>query len=185
MRLVRPGDGKALWAGTVESRYDQIFTLEDSLAQQIASNLTVRLSAEERRSLGFRRALNPQAHELYLKGRFEWGKRSQAGFEKAAEYFQQAIDADPTYARAYAGLADSYLLLGGYSRHPQMETLPKAKALASRALELDPTLAGGAHHPGPGCSEPGLGLGLAGGGKSLSQGDFPGSELCYRAPLVC
>jgi len=141
VRLVRPGDGQALWAGTVESPKDRIFTLADSLAQQIASNLAVRLSERERRTLDTRAGLDPGADELYFKGRYEWGKRNKAGFERAAEYFLQAIEEDGAYARAYAGLADSYLLLGGYSFQPQLETLPKAKALASRALELDPTLA--------------------------------------------
>ena len=142
VRVIRPRDGKALWAGTVDSpRGGHLFALEDSIAQQVALRLSARITEAERRSLGARRELNPEAHELYVKGRYEWGKRSREGFERAAEYFRQAIDLDATYARAHAGLADCYLLLGGYSHYPQLEMLPRAKALASRALELDPSLA--------------------------------------------
>ena len=144
VRLIRPQDGTTLWAGTVDSRDGHLFTLEDSIAQQVASQVKARLSEGERGSLDSRRRLNPEAHELYLQGRYEWGKRNREGFEMGAEYFRRAIDLDPTYARAHVGLADCYLLLGGYSYQPQLEMLPKAKAVASRALELDPSL-GEAH----------------------------------------
>ncbi len=133
-RLIRQRDGTAVWAGTVESKLGRLFTVEDSLAQQVAANLTLRLPAGENPSL------RAEAHELYAKGRFEWGKRTREGFENSATYFQRAIDADPNYARAYSGLADSYLLLGGFGFLPQLETLPKAKALALRALDLNPRL---------------------------------------------
>ncbi len=142
IRMLRPQDGKALWAATIDSPHGgHLFMIEDSIAEQVASRLSARLTEAERRSLGGRRQLNPDAHELYVKGRYEWGRRSREGFEKAADYFRQAIDLDPTYARAHAGLADCYLLLGGYSYYPQIEMLPRAKAMASRALELDPSLA--------------------------------------------
>jgi serine/threonine-protein kinase len=144
VRLIRAADGRALWTGTVESAGGPLFTLEDSIAQQIASSVNARLTDAERRALETRRRLDPESHELYIKGRFEWGKRTREGFEKAADYFRGAIDLDPTYARAYVGLADAYLLLGGYGHDPQLQTLPKARALASRALDLDPSL-GEAH----------------------------------------
>jgi serine/threonine-protein kinase len=134
-RLVRPRDGTALWAGTADSPLDRLFTVEDSLAQQVASNLALRLPAVEKAPP------RAEAHESYLKGRYEWGKRTREGFEAAASFFQDAVAADPAYARAYAGLADSSLLLGGYGFRPQLETLPKARVLALRALELDPQLA--------------------------------------------
>ncbi len=144
VRLIQTRDGEALWAGTIDSQIGHVFTLEDAIAQQVALHVDVRLTESERGSLDSRRRLHPEAHELYLKGRYEWVKRTREGFEEAAKYFQKAIDLDPTYARSYAGLADSYLLLGGYSHSPQLETLPKAKAMAMRALELDPSL-GEAH----------------------------------------
>lgn len=140
VRLVRVSDGKALWAGTVSSDRGDLLKVEDSLVPQIANNLAVRISPAEQKNLRAR-GLNPAAHESYVKGRYEWGKRTRKGFEAAADYFRQAIDLDPTYARAHAGLADCYLLLGAYSFYPQMEMLPKARATALRALELDPSLA--------------------------------------------
>jgi DNA-binding winged helix-turn-helix (wHTH) protein/TolB-like protein/thioredoxin-like negative regulator of GroEL len=140
-RLIRPQDGQALWSQTVESGEKQMFRLQDSLAQQVAAALAVRLSNEERQSIARRSELNPEAHRLYVNGRYEWGKRTREGFEKAAEYFRQAIDIDPGYARAYAGLADCQLLLGAYGYAPQLEMLPQAKAIALRALQLEPGLA--------------------------------------------
>ena len=123
----------------------RLFTLGDSLAEQIALHVNARLTESERRHLEARRQLNPHAHELYVKGRFEWGKRTRDSLEKAADYFRRAIDLDPTYAHAHvADLADCYVLLGGFGHYPPTEMLPKAAALASRALELDPSL-GEAH----------------------------------------
>jgi serine/threonine protein kinase len=144
VRLVDARDGKALWAGTVDADGGRLFTLEDSLAEQIALHVNARLTESERRGLEARRRLNPHAHELYVRGRFEWGKRTRDSLEKAADYFRRAIDLDPSYAQAHVGLADSYVLLGGFGYYPPAEMLPKAAALATRALELDPSL-GEAH----------------------------------------
>ena len=144
VRLIRAVDGRALWAGTIESDGRHWPNLDESIASAIALNANLPLTDDERRRLETHRQVNPEAHELYVRGRFEWGRRSGEGFERAAEYFRRAIDLDPAYARAYAGLADCYLLLGGYSFAPQLEAVPKAKALALRALELDPSL-GEAH----------------------------------------
>ncbi|HTR39141.1 MAG TPA: winged helix-turn-helix domain-containing protein [Bryobacteraceae bacterium] len=141
VRLVRAGDGKALWTETVDSKANRFFDMEDSLAEQLAAKLSLLLPEDERRDLPVHRELNEEAHRLYVQGRYEWGKRTQEGFEKAAGYFRQAIDRDPGYARAYAGLADCYLLLGLYSYAPPLDMLPKAKVTALRALELEPRLA--------------------------------------------
>jgi DNA-binding winged helix-turn-helix (wHTH) protein/TolB-like protein/Tfp pilus assembly protein PilF len=141
IRLIRASDGTALWSDTVEARENRLFALEDALAEQVAAKLAVRLNEEERRQLALRPELNPDAYRLYADGRYEWGKRTLEGFEKAAEDFRQAIGRDPSYARAYAGLADCYLLLGAFGYYPQLEMLPKAKATALRALELDAHLA--------------------------------------------
>jgi DNA-binding winged helix-turn-helix (wHTH) protein/TolB-like protein len=141
VRLIRPEDGKALWSDTVDSSENRLFALQDSLAQQVAAHLAIRLNDEERRELSSRAELNPEAHRLYVQGRYEWGKRTREGIEAAAGSFRQAIDIDPGYAQAYAGLADCYLLLGAYSFQPQLDTLPKAKTMARRALELNPRLA--------------------------------------------
>lgn len=141
VRLLRAGDGRALWTETVESQESRLFALQDSLAEQVAAALAVRLTAEERRGLELRPELIPEAHRLYVRGRYEAGKRTREGIEQAADDFRQAIDLDPAYARAYAGLADCQLLLGAYGYYPQLEMLPKAKATALRALELEPRLA--------------------------------------------
>lgn len=144
VRLIRTSDGGVQWAGAIESGGQHFSTLDEPIAAAIALNLHLPLTEDERRNLEVHRSVNPEAHELYVRGRFEWGKRTGEGFERAAEYFRRAIDLDPTYARAYAGLADCYLLLGGYSFNPQLEMGPKARALALRALELNSSL-GEAH----------------------------------------
>lgn len=141
VRLIRASDGKALWAETIDSRANRFFDLEDSLTEQLAAKLDLLLHEQERRDLAVRPQLNPEAHRLYVNGRYEWGKRTREGFEKGAEYFRQAIDHDPAYGRAYAGLADCYLFLGLFAHYPTLEMLPKAKATALRALELEPGLA--------------------------------------------
>jgi len=140
VRLIR-SDGKTLWAETVDSRASRFFDLEDSLTGQVASKLVLLLHEQDRRDLAAHPQLNPEAHRLYVNGRYEWGKRTREGFEKGAEYFRQAIDRDPFYGRAYAGLADCYLFLGLFGHYPALEMLPKAKVTALRALELEPGLA--------------------------------------------
>jgi len=141
IRLIRALDGQALWAESIESRANRLFALEDSIAEQVAAKLALHLQAVSTPATAPRREVNPEAHLLYVNGRYEWGKRSREGLEKGAEFFRQAINADPSYARALAGLADCYLLLGAYGYYPQLEMLPKAKLTAQHALELDPNLA--------------------------------------------
>ena len=141
VRLIRASDGRALWAETAESRADRFFDLEDSLAEQVTAKLVLLLHEQQRVDLAGHPELNPEAHRLYVKGRYEWGKRTREGFENGADYFRQAIDRDPSYGRAYAGLADCYLMFGLFAYQPPLEMLPKAKATALRALELQPGLA--------------------------------------------
>ena len=141
VRLIRTMDGKALWAETVESRANRLFELEDSLTEQVAGKLALLIHEDQRQDLAAHPQLNAEAHRLYVNGRYEWGKRTLDGFQNAAEYFREAIDRDPAYGRAYAGLADCYLFQGLFSYEPELEMLPKAKATALRAIELDPGLA--------------------------------------------
>lgn len=144
VRLLRVKDGSVHWSGTVTAPppapprgTDTVAAegIEDAIVRQLAVNLDLRLAPARASSI------NPDAHELYNKGRYEWGKRTRGGFEKALELFRRAIDLDPSYARAHAGIADCYLLLGGYGHQAQLQSLPKAKERALRALELDPSLA--------------------------------------------
>lgn len=138
--IYAPAD-RHVWAQAYERDLKDVLTLQANLAQDIAGEIRLKLTSQERANLAEGRSLDPEAHELYLKGRYFWNKRDQAGFTKAIDYFQQAIAKDPTYAAAYAGLADSYALSGGFNLIPVEQAMPSAKAAAEKALELDSHLA--------------------------------------------
>jgi tetratricopeptide (TPR) repeat protein len=112
------------------------------VARAIAEQVRVEVTPQEQAVLASTKALNPEAYEDYLKGRYFWNKRTADGLKTAVEYFNQAIEKDPNYAQAYAGLADSYALLGDweYGVLAPKEAYPKAKTAAIKALELDDTL---------------------------------------------
>jgi DNA-binding winged helix-turn-helix (wHTH) protein/TolB-like protein/tetratricopeptide (TPR) repeat protein len=141
VRLLRVGDGAVLWSGKFDEKFADVFTVQDSISQEVAAALIWNLSPADRKLLTKRHTDNVQAYHLYLKGRYFWNKRTPAGLEQSLAYFRQAIDLDPTYALAYSGLADCYAVLGWYSNHSFDETFPKAKALAEKALEIDSDLA--------------------------------------------
>lgn len=143
VRLLRVADGAQLWSDTFNERFTDLFTVEDSISQQVTKALALQLSSPEQQQLTKRYTQNSDAHELYLKGRYFWGKRTPAGVDESIDYFQRAIAADPQYALAYAGLADSYLLQGssGYSELRPQEAMQKARTAAERSLALDDTLA--------------------------------------------
>jgi TolB-like protein/tetratricopeptide (TPR) repeat protein len=131
-----------LWAESYERDFRDILSLQSEIARQVAHQVRIVLTPEERNRLGIVRQVNPEAHELYLKARHFWNKRTEENVRKALCYFQQAIDNDPTYAQGYAGLADSYNILGYYNALPPNEAYPRGKAAALKALELDDSLAG-------------------------------------------
>jgi len=143
VRLLRVAGGAQLWADTFDEKFTDLFAVEDSISQQVTKALALQLSGQEQQRLAKRYTQNSDAHQLYLKGRYFWGKRTPAGVDESIRYFQQAIADDPQYALAYAGLADSYLLQGssGYSELRPQEAMQKARAAAERALALDDTLA--------------------------------------------
>jgi DNA-binding winged helix-turn-helix (wHTH) protein/TolB-like protein/tetratricopeptide (TPR) repeat protein len=143
VRLLRVADGELLWGDEFDEKFTDMFTVEDSISQKVASALTINLSGDEKRQLLRPFTVNNQAYQLYMQGRFFWNKRTIDGVEKSLDYFQKAIAADPKYALAYAGLADSYTLAGsyGYSILPPREAMPKAEAAAAKALALDDSLA--------------------------------------------
>src|SRR5262249_1351523 len=118
-----------------------ILALQEQLSRDIASNLRIRLSGKEQDKILRRYNASPAAYELYLKGRFFWGKRTKQNLEQGIEYFHQAIQIDPNYALAYAGLADSYNLLDDWGETRPRDSFPKAKAAADRAIALDDSLA--------------------------------------------
>jgi TolB-like protein/Tfp pilus assembly protein PilF len=133
-----------VWAETFDRDANDIFLVESEIAKTVADKLRANLNDPEAAAIAARPTENTEAHRLYLLGRFFWNKRTAADFRKAMDYFQQAIDLDPGYALAYAGLADAYVLLSGFSAASPKESLPQAKAAALKALELDDTL-GEAH----------------------------------------
>lgn len=135
-----PTDGH-IWAQAYDRDLQDVLTLQANLAQDIANEIQLKLSSQQQADLKAAHSVDPEAHELYLRGRFFWNKRDPSSFAKAADYFQQAIAKDPKYAPAYAGLADCYALSGGLNRIPAEEAMTKAKATAERALQLDPDLA--------------------------------------------
>ncbi len=136
-------DGASLWSGTFERGFTDMFALEDSISHELATALALKLSEEETRNFGKRSTQNPEAYQLYLKGRYFWNRRSTDGVTRARECFEQAIRIDPKYALAWGGLADSFLLLGsyGYSRMPPRDAMPQAETAAETALAIDDSLA--------------------------------------------
>ncbi len=135
-----------LWADTYDRKLTDIFAVESDIAKTIADTLQAKLSSSAEHVLASRPTENPEAHELYLKGRYFWNRRTGANLQKAADYFQQAIGKDPKYALAFSGLADCHVLLPAYAdlgSNPR-EELPKALEAGRKAVELDDTL-GEAH----------------------------------------
>jgi TolB-like protein/Tfp pilus assembly protein PilF len=130
-----------LWADTYDRKFTDIFAVESEIAKSVADALQAELTGSEKSSIAKAPTADPEAYELYLKGRFFWNKRSGADLRKAIEYFNQAIAKDPDYALAYAGLADSYLLLPNYGSASTQESVPPARAALKKALELDDSLA--------------------------------------------
>ena len=132
-----------LWADTYDRKLTDIFAVESEIAKRIADTLQAKLSSSANHVLASRPTENPEAHELYLKGRYFWNRRTGENLQKAADYFQQAIEKDASYALAYSGLADCHVLLPlypGLGSNPRDE-LPKALEAARKAVELDDTLA--------------------------------------------
>ena len=141
VQLVEAATGAHLWADTFDRKLTDIFKIESEIAKTVAETLQAKLSGSERNAIAAQPTENTKAHELYLKGRFFWDKRTGDNLKKSIDYFNQAIAADPNYALAYVGLADCYLLLEDYTGTPAIETYPKAEAFAQHALQLDDSLA--------------------------------------------
>jgi serine/threonine protein kinase/Tfp pilus assembly protein PilF len=142
--LVDVADGSQLWGQRYNRKLADVLAVQEEIAEQISEKLRLRLSGEHRKPLTKRYTDNAEAYQLYLKGRYYfWKKWTEENAKKAIEYFRQAIDVDPTYALAYAGMADVYISLGSFAGSvlPPTEVMPKAKAAAMKALEIDDTLA--------------------------------------------
>ena len=144
--LVDVATGSQLWGAQYDRKPGDIFVVQDEISSEISGKLRLQLTRAEKKQLTKRHTENVEAYQLYLKGRHHWNRWTEEGFYKAIEHFRQAVDNDPSYALAYAGLADCYVLLGWNSYLPPKEAFPKGKAAAKAALQLDPDLAE-AHTP--------------------------------------
>ncbi len=140
-KLIQSSTAQSLWAENYERDFTDVLALQSDIATSIARNIQVELSGTEASHLASRRAVVPEAYEAYLKGQFELQKRTPDGITAAGQFFQDAIAKDPTYAAAYAGLADSLLALSNYGLRSPAEMIPQAKAAAEKALQLDDRLA--------------------------------------------
>ena len=139
--LVDVATGSLLWGAQYDRKPGDIFVVQDEISNEISEKLRLQLTRAEKKQLTKRHTRNVEAYQLYLKGRHHWNRWTEEGFYKAIEHFRQAVDNDPTYAMAYAGLADCYVLLGWNSYLPPKDAFPKGKAAARAALQLDPDLA--------------------------------------------
>ena len=138
--MVDVTNGWQKWGEQYHRGVSDVLAIQEDISTKICSRLKARLTREEKERLGKYYTENPEAYHLYLKGRYHWNKYAHQGLRKAIEYFSQAIEIDPTYSLAYAGLADSYYRLSNVYA-PIAEAMPKAKAAALKALEIDETLA--------------------------------------------
>ncbi|HEY1658958.1 MAG TPA: tetratricopeptide repeat protein, partial [Candidatus Sulfotelmatobacter sp.] len=146
-QLIQVKDQTHLWAREYDRDLGHLLQLQEEIASEVANEIEFSLGRRKPIETARVPAKSPQGtnsyevYDLYLKGRYFWNKRTTGGFQQAAGYFQQAIDKDPNYGRAYAGLADTYSLMSTWYVGPQNELMPKARAAALRALELDESLA--------------------------------------------
>ena len=140
LQLVNVKDGRPLWADQFDEKFTDLFTIEDSISQKVAQALTLKLSGDEQQRLAKRSTENAEAYQEYLKGRFHMLQYTHEGFKNSVAHLNQAIALDPTYAMAYAGLADAYTTASNDYLAPR-EALPRAQAAALKALSFDEELA--------------------------------------------
>src|SRR5579863_2572385 len=143
-QLIQMKDQSHLWAREYDRQLSNVLSLQGEIAQAVANEIRLTLgNRHQATSLVVQPALSPkafEAYDLYLKGRYFWNKRTAEGLQQAIEYFQQAVEADSNYAPAYAGLAESYALMSGYTGVPPKEFIAKARTAAQRAIQLDEQL---------------------------------------------
>ncbi|HEY4643352.1 MAG TPA: protein kinase [Bacteroidota bacterium] len=139
--LVNVADGSQIWGEQYAQQISNVLAMQEEIAKQISTRLVPKLTTDEEKLVSKRFTEDPVAYQFYLKGRYYWNKRTEDGFKKAIENFNEAIDRDPTYALAYAGLADTYMLMGNYSLLPGDVARERAKPAALKAVEMDESLA--------------------------------------------
>ncbi|MBN1222399.1 MAG: protein kinase [Candidatus Aminicenantes bacterium] len=140
-QLITAADGSHLWSERYDREIDDLFLIQDEVSLKIAENLKIKLGRKERTLLAKRYTEDIETYNLYLKGRFHWSKYTEEGFKKGIEFYQQAIERDPSYAPAYAGISLCYTFLGYYLYLDPKEGADKAESAASKALEIDDSLA--------------------------------------------
>ncbi len=168
-QLINVADGFHLWSDRYDRELEDVFAIQDDISQSIVRMLKVKLIGEPEQAIVKRYTRNFEAYTLYLKGRFYWSKRSEDSLRKGMEYFEMAIEEDPDYALAYAGLADSFNLLGFYNVEPPEDVFPKAIAAANKAIAMDDSLA-----------EPYTSLAFA---RMLYEWDWEGAERAFKRSL--
>jgi len=139
--LTNVQDNTEIWGEHYERKASDVIALQQQIAGDIANKLRSKLSGAEKQQVTKQATQNPEAYQLYIKGRHYWNKRTEADLKTAISYFNQAIDRDPGYALAYSGMADAYAVRTNYGSEPD-DVIPQSDAAAEKALELDPTLAG-------------------------------------------
>jgi len=169
--LMDVSKGTQLWGAQYNRRVADLLAVQEDISREISERLRLRLTGEEKLHLAKPPTINNEAYQLYLQGRYWWNKRNPEALQKGLQFFQQAVDKDHGYALAYVGIADSYNLLAiyGLDALPPREAMPKAKAAALKALELDPTL-GEAH----------VSLAMV---LTLYDWDFPAAEKEFKRAI--
>jgi TolB-like protein/Tfp pilus assembly protein PilF len=139
--LMDVATGAQLWGGQYNRQAEDVFLLQGDLSREISERLQLQLTGDQKQRLTKRYTEDAEAYRLYLKGRYHWNKRNPEDLQKAVEYFRQALDKDPSYSLAYAGLADTYPYLSFFHMVPPRVAMPKAKTAGAKALEIDDHLA--------------------------------------------
>jgi eukaryotic-like serine/threonine-protein kinase len=161
-------DNNEIWGQQYERKASEIISLQQEIAGDIAEKLRAKMSGSEKQQITKQGTQNPEAYQLYVKGRYYWNKRTPGDLKTALSYFQQAIDKDPGFALAYAGVADSYGVMSDFGGDPR-DVVPKSDAAGAKALELDPALA-----------RPHAGIAYD---KMAYQWDFAGGEAEFRKAM--
>ncbi len=141
VELIEISGDKVVWSQRYDRKQSDLVTLQSEIARDVSSKLKSKLSGEEVAKVEKTYTANPEAYQLYLKGRYHWNKRTPESLKQAVEFFNQAVEKDPNYALAYSGLAESYVLFPNFSVAMPKDCMPKAKSAALRAIELDDSLA--------------------------------------------
>ena len=141
LELIETSTENVIWSEQYDRKQSDLVSLQTEIARDVSSKIKTKLSGADEKKLAKNYTANPEAYQLYLKGRFYWNKRTADGLTQAASFYKQAIEKDPGYALAYSGLAETYVLFSQYSVAAPKDSMPQAKAAALKAIELDGSIA--------------------------------------------